>query len=93
MDDVGTKLWILSPRDDLAGGDDPWKPWFDKCFGIIVEARTEANARQVAHANCTCKDQTILRDLGVYLDPKYTTCRELTPIGEERLIMAEFEMT
>lgn len=89
---AGTKLWILGPRDDLPAGDNPWEPWFDKCFGMIVEARTENDARRIAHANCTCKDNTTLRDLGAYLDPAYTTCCELTPIGEERLIMTDFEM-
>jgi hypothetical protein len=87
-----TKLWIIGPREDLPAGDNPWEPWFDKCFGMIVEASTEQAARRIAHDNCVCKDETELHDRGVYMDPKYTDCRELCPVGTERLVMAEFEM-
>lgn len=87
---MGGKLWILGPREDLAANDNPWEPWFDKCFGVIVEATGEDDARRIAHANCVATDETTLRDRRVFLDSKYTDCRELRPIGEERLIMADF---
>jgi len=85
-----TKIWILQPRQDLPRGDDPWEPWFDRCFGIIAEAVTEGDARNIAHDNCVCTDQTILRDRRVFLDPKYTTCAELVPCGQNRFIMGNY---
>ena len=91
MATVGTKFWILLPREDLAPGDDPWEPWFDKCFGLIVEARTESAARKIAHENCVSTDDTVLYERGVYLDSRYTTCVELVPTGEERVVMADFQ--
>ncbi|MGO9913727.1 MAG: hypothetical protein ACLQIB_03300, partial [Isosphaeraceae bacterium] len=68
-----TKLWILEPRRDLTSGDNPWSPWFDKCFGMIVEAASEASARSIAHANCVQTDETRLRDRRAYLEPRYST--------------------
>jgi hypothetical protein len=91
METARTKLWIIGPRDDLPKDDDPWEPWFDKAFSMIVEARTEADARRIAHENCMCRDETSLHDRGVYLDPRYSECTELSPTGQERLVMAEFE--
>jgi hypothetical protein len=85
------KIWILAPRDDLPSDDDPWEPRFDKCFGLIVEAGTEDEARAIANTSCVCSDETTLRDRRVFLDPKYTTCVELRPIGKSRLVMADFK--
>ena len=90
-DVVTTKLWILEPREDLPADDNPWEPWFNRCFGIIVEAATEDRARAIAHENCTCKDQWILRDKRAFIDPRYTTCTELRPSGQDRFVMATFE--
>ena len=39
------KLWILMPKENLNKGDDPWNPWYDKCFGMIIRAKTEEEAR------------------------------------------------
>lgn len=38
-------LYLLRPRDEHHG---PWEPWFDKVFGFVVRADTEAEARAVA---------------------------------------------
>jgi len=88
---ASTALWILEPRHDLAEDDNPWEPFFDRCFGIVVEAGDEQAARAIGHASCVGTDETILRDRRVFLDPKYTTCVELNPSGQERLIMASFQ--
>jgi hypothetical protein len=88
----GTALWILEPRDDLTDEDNPWKPWFDRCFGLVVEAEDEQSARSLAHENCVATDRTILKDRCVFLDPKYTTCVNLTPSGHKRVVMTNFQL-
>jgi len=44
-------LWLLRPREDLPVEDNPWEPWYDKAFGFVVRAKTEAIARQLANAD------------------------------------------
>jgi hypothetical protein len=88
-----TAIWILEPRTDLPENDDPWKPWFNRCFGMAVEASAEQEAREIAHEKCVCCDQTILRDRRVFLDSRYTTCVELRPTGQSRLILADYRMS
>lgn len=36
------RLWELRPIDKDSG---PWEPWYDKAFGFVVRADTEAQAR------------------------------------------------
>lgn len=44
-------LWVLEPVTQLPDGDDPWEPWYDKCFGFVICADTEARARAIADEN------------------------------------------
>jgi hypothetical protein len=85
-----TAIWILEKRDDLPDGDDPWEPWYDRCFGLVIEASDESSARAIAHESCVTDYQTILRDRQVFLDPMYTKCLKLEPTGHERTILADF---
>lgn len=36
------KLWLLRPVVGLDENDNPWWPWYDKAFGFVVRAETEA---------------------------------------------------
>ena len=38
------KLWILRP---LIGNNTAWRPWYDKCFGMVVRAESEKIAREI----------------------------------------------
>lgn len=38
-------IWLIRPIDE--NGPD-WKPWYDKCFGFVVSADTEQQARIIA---------------------------------------------
>lgn len=79
------KLYILKAREDLPKGDDPWDPWFDKMFAIVVNARSAREARMLAHENAgnenrsTFLGEKIAKTETPWLDKKYSTCRELTP--------------
>lgn len=88
------KLWILKPREELLNDDEretdnPWEPWFDKCFGIVVEAENEARAREVA------ADDTSKYGWGgqwgrkPYTESRYSTCEELLPTGAERVVIKD----
>ena len=90
------KLWLLRPVDDLPRGDNPWEPWFDKCFGFVVRAGTESQARQFAHEEAgkenynTFINRTISNTTSPWLDPKYSICTELTTDGEVGVIIRDF---
>jgi hypothetical protein len=45
------KLWILRPVNGLSKVDNPWEPWYDKAFGFVARAETEAEARVLAHGD------------------------------------------
>ena len=90
------KLWILEPVDNLPADDNPWNPWFDKSFGFVVRANTENEARKLAHDNAG--DENRGEFLGKrkantvtpWLDPRYSTCIELTGDGKCRVLMQDF---
>lgn len=90
------KLWILRPVENRPLNDDPWEPWYDKCFGFIVRSDTEQGARQYAHAGAGDENRgkflskPISNTKGPWLDPRYSTCEELTPDGDAGIVMQDF---
>jgi hypothetical protein len=44
-------LWLLRPVENLPIDDNPWDPWYDKAFGFVILAETEADARALADKN------------------------------------------
>lgn len=92
------KLWLLSRTDEeLPYDDNPWIPWYDKANGFVVRAETEPDARQLANAegeNEKGPTRFIFDDRyggDPWLDPKYSTCVELTADGESCVILRDFE--
>lgn len=79
------KLWLLRPVKDLPDGDNPWEPWYDKCFGFVVRAKTEDDARQIAHAEAGDEN----RKSTPWLDPKYSTCEPLVNKGDAGMIIQD----
>src|SRR5262249_62224309 len=75
------KLWILRPVNEEAA---PWLPWFDRMFGFVIRAKSEAAARTLAaeHAG----------DEGgrAGLSPESATCTELRADGHEEGIMRDY---
>jgi len=92
------KLWLLRPADGLDPKDDPWEPWYEKAFGFVVRAETEADARALAQTNERAgaeKDHTWERHRGrrptnPWMEPAYSTCVELTADGTAEVVLVDF---
>jgi hypothetical protein len=90
------KLWLLRPADGLAKNDDPWEPWYEKAFGFVVRAETEAEARDMAHAEAGDENRGMFlgRKTADTNEPwknaKYSTCTELLPNGAAEVVMKDF---
>ena len=88
------KLWLLKPVDDLHD-DDPWSPWYDRCFGFIIRAGTEREAREIANQNAGEENrgeflnEKIANTTTPWLDSKYSTCEVLTGDGEPGVILED----
>jgi len=88
------KLWLLRPAKKLPE-DNAWEPWYDKAFGFVVRAETEERARQIANKNGGQETGDIMYDIyrvggNPWLDPKQSTCVELTVSGKEMMIIRDF---
>lgn len=86
------KLWLLEPnykftKYELA--DNPWSPWYDKCFGMVVSADTEDKARLLAQKNGGTERSHVF--IEVWISPDYTTCIELSQLTEEQIILRDFQ--
>lgn len=81
------RIWILKNRDDLDMDDNPWAPWYDKCFGMVIAAASEEEARKIASQNA-CDEA---RYINPWLTDKYSRCDELEPSNfeEGRLILQD----
>ena len=90
------KLWLLRPADKLAKNDNPWEPWYDKAFGFVVRAETEAEARALAHADAGDENRGEFLKARTanteqpWKDAKYSTCVELTAEGDAEVVMKDF---
>ena len=90
------KIFELRPIENLKDGDNPWEPWYDKIFGFIVRAETEAEARKIANENAGYENigeslsNKTANTKEPWLDEKYSTCIELTGSGEAGMIMEDF---
>lgn len=89
------KLFLLRPVESLPLSDNPWDPWYDKCFGFIVRAMHERHARELAHSEArdeNCGEflpKAISKTKTPWLDKNYSTCIELRPNGAQGVIMAD----
>jgi hypothetical protein len=90
------KLWLLKAREDLDKNDDPWEPWYDKAFGFVVRAENEERAREIAQSNGGDEKRRYRGNWNGYdklypwIDPKYSTCVELTTEGQEGMVLMDF---
>jgi hypothetical protein len=79
----------------LQEDDDPWDPWFDKCFGFVVRAPTKRRARELANGAAGQENRGVFLFTKIadtttpWLDPKYSSCIELTGAGEEGVIIED----
>lgn len=91
-------VYILRPIH--IEGDDPWEPWYDKCFGFIVLANNQAEARHLAQGKAGDEEEhtgekwgEVIR-INPWLDAKYSTCQLLSDhvegMDEGQIIMKDF---
>jgi len=69
------RLWLLRPVS-------AWEPWYDRAFGFVVEADTEAAARVAASLEHGDEGAE------VWLSDASTTCAEL-PTGISGVILRD----
>lgn len=87
------KLWLLRPIEKQS--DDPWDPWYDRAFGFVVRAETEDAAREIANQNAGDENREWLKgdqsgERKPWMNPKYSTCVELSHEGEAELVIVDY---
>ena len=95
-----SKLWILRPLEEVKNRgrneDNPWNPWYDKAFGFVARAKTETEARQLAHGQAGTENQEEFRGQKFvntktpWLDNKYSSCSVLETTGDPGVLMKDF---
>lgn len=73
------RLYLLRPVE-------PWQPWYDKCFGFVVRAESDDDARLLASSSDECGDE----ESEVWKNPALTTCVEVLNDGERGVIIKDF---
>lgn len=76
-------IWLLRPIDDNAG---PWNPWYDRCFGFVVRANSEQEARLATEAQGGAEQRN---HTNPWLDQALTTCIPLNLEGPTEVIMTD----
>ena len=80
------KLFIIRPIDPNAP---PWDPWYDKCFGMVISAESEQEARLLAHEHGGDENGWGKND-HPWTDPLLSSCVELVAGDKAELIMKDF---
>lgn len=81
------RLWLLRPEEGLGGRPSPWEPWYDKAFGFVVRANSEAEARKLAHEGAGDENRS---GKSPWLTSAYSTCVRLPSKGEAGVVMQDF---
>lgn len=83
------KLFLLRPINELWTEYYPWEPWYDKCFGFVVSAIDEKQARILADQEAGDENRGNLKP---WIDEKYSTCVELKAEDmPEQIIINDFK--
>ncbi len=85
MNEVARRFWLLSPRRKV-GGENPWDPWFDKMFGVLVLSASESDARALAALQCGEEGEQ------AWLDERFSECVPLDdlPKDKDRVVLRDF---
>jgi len=88
-------LWLLRPMAGLPDKVNPWEPGYNKAFGFVVCAASEAGARQLANADGGDEVGPVNREGyrtggNPWLDDKFSTCTKLTPEREVGVVLRDF---
>ena len=82
------KLFLIKPKEETdARGNtiDPiyWRPWYDKCFGMVIRAENEQSARKWASEDSETEGPE------GWLDPECSDCIELPISGDAETILKD----
>lgn len=95
------KLWLLRPLEKWSESceedGNPWHPWYDCTFGMVVRAPNEQAARQMAQDSGGFETAGYSHERAAqmayrsqaWLSPEYSRCVELTPDGEPGIIIED----
>lgn len=76
------KLWILRPIKHLPA-DNPWDPWYDRCFGMVVRAKSEPEARSLAGRKAGPEG------FQAWQDKALSTCKILSDDGPAEVVIED----
>jgi hypothetical protein len=74
------KLYLLRPVTN----DPLWKPWYDKSFGFVVRAPSEAIARSIAAGKAGDEGEE------AWASEEHSLCVELSGKGPAELVIQDF---
>ena len=74
------KYWLLKPINENEG---PWDPWYDACFGMVVSAYEESEARALASKEYRAEGSAC------WLDPELTSCVGLSTVKSAGVILQD----
>jgi len=71
------KFWLLEPREDvlLLSVIPAWDNQYNTLMGAVIMAQTESEARTILNESGETGDEST--EIEVWLEPEYTTCREV----------------
>lgn len=87
------KFWIIQPNESLPDHDNPWKPWYDKVFKMLIYAENERDARIQAAYNGGVENPSDDFTRSPWMFEKYSTCEPLNSEGygeESQVIITDF---
>lgn len=82
------KLWKLQPCNDQIANDDEYFPHYVAMYEILVRSETEESARKFAAAHSAKAEMYgTAESPDVWLNSAITSCMEISPEGDEAVIM------
>lgn len=83
------KLYLIQPKKKYTAKtgvkESPWKPWYDKTFGLVIAAESKNRVRELAEQN-TSYEQTEWTDEYTEITLLSENCK----INEEKVVLDDF---
>lgn len=92
-------IYLVRPKEDRPEKDnrgvDPWSPWYDKCFGMVIKTETKKEAREIAQENSKAEEPRSWEENpeseNVWMDEKLVEVVEVENL-DNRLILQDVRM-
>jgi hypothetical protein len=82
-------LWLLRPKEGISP--DPWQPWYNRCFGMVIRAGSEAEARMLIEKYTGSEFSPYGNGKNPWLSSDTSTCVPLDADGPDEVIMTDVE--